>query len=145
MLDRLTDRDTRRLLPRHGVLPLAFRRHFLQPFGDRRVRVALGDQSEHLDLACRDRVGDRPVDVGGGDVVVLGGDREVGAAHGAAAHAQAVERLRARHFVHEMQVDVDQVGLAGRGVHHVLVPHLLRECHRSCHQSSLCELSYYVG
>ena len=63
---------------------------------------------------ARDRVGDRLVDVGGGDVVVLGGDGEVGPAHGAAGQAQAVEGLRAGHLVDEVEVDVEQVGLARR-------------------------------
>ena len=36
--------------------------------------------AQHLDLAGRDRIGDRLVDVGGRDVVVLGGDGEVRAA-----------------------------------------------------------------
>ena len=39
-----------------------------------------GVLAQHLDLPGGDRVGDRLVDVGGRDVVVLGGDGEVGAA-----------------------------------------------------------------
>ena len=35
-------------------------------------------------------------------------------AHRAAGQAQPVERLRAGHFVHEMKVNVKQVGFAGR-------------------------------
>ena len=72
-----------------------------------------GVLAQHLDLAGRDRVGDRLVDVGRGDVVVLGGDREVGAADRAAGEAQAVERLRAGDLVDEVEVDVQQVGLVG--------------------------------
>ena len=52
---------------------------------------AVGPQ--HLDLLARDRIGDRLVDVGGRDVVVLGGDGEVGAADRAAGQAEAVEGL----------------------------------------------------
>jgi hypothetical protein len=52
------------------------------------------------------------VDVLGRDVVVLGRHGEVGPAHGAAGQPQPVERLRAGDLVHEVQVDVEQVGLA---------------------------------
>ena len=47
-----------------------------------------------------------------GHVVVLGGDRQIGPAHRPAGQPQSVEGLRAGHLVDEMQVDVDQVGLA---------------------------------
>ena len=70
----------------------------------------LGVLAQHLDLAGRDRVGDRLVDVGGRHVVVLGGDGEVGPADRPTGEAQAVERLRAGDLVHEVQVDVEQVG-----------------------------------
>ena len=83
--------------------------------------------AQHLDLAGRDRVGDRLVDVLGRDVVVLGRDRQLGAAHPAAAEAQAVERLRAGDLVDEVQVDVEEVGLARRRAHEVALPHLLRQ------------------
>ncbi len=75
----------------------------------------------------RDRVGDRLVDVGGGDVVVLGGDGEVGPAHRAAGQAQPVEGLRRGDLVDEVEVDVEQVGLAVGGADEVLVPDLLAE------------------
>ena len=82
---------------------------------------------QHLDLLARDRVGDRLVDVGGGDVVVLGGDGQVGAAHGAPVEAEAVERLRRGDLVHEVEVDVEQVGLALGPVHDVALPDLVAE------------------
>ncbi len=44
----------------------------------------------------------------GGRVVVGGRERAVGTAHLAPRKAQAVERLRARDLVHEVQVDVDR-------------------------------------
>jgi len=46
----------------------------------------------------------------------------------AAGEAQAVERLRAGHLVHQVQIDVDQVGfgVAARR-HHVVVPNLFRQ------------------
>ena len=63
----------------------------------------------------------------GRDVVVLGGEREVGPAHRAAGQPQAVERLRAGDLVHQVQVDVEQVGLAVGAAHDVRVPDLLGE------------------
>ena len=65
-------------------------------------------------------------DVERGDVVVLGGDGEVGPAHRAAGEAEPVERLRAGDLVHEVEVDVEQVGLLPLTLaDQVLVPHLL--------------------
>ena len=83
--------------------------------------------AQHLDLLGRDRVGDRLVDVLGGDVVVLGGHGEVGAADAAAGQAEAVEGLGAGDLVHEVEVDVEQVGLAGGLADDVAVPDLLAQ------------------
>ena len=87
-----------------------------------------GVLAQHVDLAGRDRIGDRLVDVGRRHVVVLGGDGELGTPHAATGEPQAVERLRAGHLVDEVQVDVEQVGFAGRRAHDVAVPDLLRQC-----------------
>ena len=66
---------------------------------------------ERLHLHARELVPDpsryrRPV---GGDVVVGGGQRAVGTAHGAAREPEPVERLRARDLVDEVQVDVQKI------------------------------------
>jgi hypothetical protein len=91
----------------------------------------LGDvAAQRLDLLGGDLVGDRHVDVGGGDVVVLGRDGEVGAAHVAPAQTQTVEGLWAGDLVHEVQIDVEQIRLAVRAAHEVAVPDLLGEGHR---------------
>ena len=66
----------------------------------------LGVLAQHLDLAGRDRIGDRLVDVGSRHVVVLGGDGEVGPAHRPSGQPQTVERLRAGDLVDEVQIDV---------------------------------------
>ena len=63
--------------------------------------------------------------------MVLGGDRQIRSPDAAARKPQPVERLRAGHLVHEVQVDVDQVGFAGvaraaAGGDDVVVPYLLR-------------------
>ena len=82
---------------------------------------------EHLELLGRDRVGDRLVDVGGGDVVVRRRHREIGAPHGAPGQAQPVEGLRRGHLVHQVQVDEQQVGLGFGRMDDVRVPDLLAE------------------
>ena len=79
--------------------------------GDAELRaVAL----ERLDLHARELVLDPRRDrrAVGRRVVVGGRERAVGAAHRAAGQAQAVERLRARDLVHEVQVDVEQARAA---------------------------------
>jgi hypothetical protein len=82
--------------------------------------------AQRLDLGARHRVGDGQLDVGGRDVVVLGGQRQVGAPDRAAGQPQPVERLRAGDLVHQVQVDVEQVGfVALTGAHQVPVPDLL--------------------
>ena len=65
--------------------------------------------AQGVDLRGRGGFGDRLVDVPGRGVVVLGGDGEVGAAHGAPGESESVEGLRAGHLVDEVQVDVDKV------------------------------------
>ena len=60
--------------------------------------------------------------------MVLGGQRQVRAAHRPAGGAQAVERLRAGDLVDQVQVDVEQVGLPRGAAHHMRVPHLLGQC-----------------
>ncbi len=85
---------------------------------------------QRLDLGARDRIGDRLVDVLRRHVVVFGGDGQIGAANGPSRQPKSVERLRAGDLVDEVQVDVDEIGLA-RGVlsravgHDVVGPHLL--------------------
>ena len=85
----------------------------------------LGVATQRLDLGAGDGVGDRLVPVERGDVVVLGGEGEVGAAHGAAGEPQPVERLRRGHLVDEVEVDVEEVRLTLGGSDDVLVPDLL--------------------
>ncbi len=89
-----------------------------------------GVRPQCVDLLGRDRIGDRLVDVSRRHVVVLGGDRQVGSAHATAGQAEAVECLRAGHLVHEVQVDVQQIGFAGCRVHDVSVPDLFWQCPR---------------
>ena len=104
-----------------------------------------GVRPQRVDLLGRDRVGDRLVDVGRRHVVVFGGDRQVGAAHATARQPEAVEGLGAGHLVHEVEVDVQQVGFAGCGVHDVSVPDLLRQCLRLGDVSAMCVLLVCSG
>jgi hypothetical protein len=67
--------------------------------------------AKRLDLDAGDRIGDRQLDVDRRHIVILGRHSEIGAADRAAGLTQAVERLRAGHFVHEVQVDVEEIRL----------------------------------
>src|SRR5690606_3599062 len=82
------------------------------------------------DLGLGDRVGDRAED--GRHVVVLGRDGELGPSHLAAGEPEPVERLWAGDLADEVQVDVEQVGLAVGAAHDVLLPVLLRQCAAHC-------------
>ena len=87
---------------------------------------------EGLDLGAAREVGDRPVDRERRGVVVLGRDGEVGPAHRASGHPEAVEGLRAGDLVHEVEVDVDEVGRAVLALlDQVVVPDLLGQGARS--------------
>ena len=82
---------------------------------------------QRLHLRGRDRVRHRLVDADRRDVVVHGRQREIRTPDPAARHPQALERLWRRHLVHQVQVDVEQVGLATLPAHDVPLPHLLRK------------------
>ncbi len=71
----------------------------------------LAVRRKRLDLLAGDRVGDAELEADGRDVVVHRRDRELGAADGATVHSQPVERLGGGDLVHEVQVDVEEVGL----------------------------------
>ena len=63
-----------------------------------------------------------------GGVVILGGQGQVRPAHRTARLAEAVERLRTGHLVHEVQVDEEQIRLALGGADDVVVPYLFAQC-----------------
>ena len=86
-----------------------------------------------LHLGRGDLIGDREAAVGGRDRMVGGGDGLPRAPHTEAALAQAVEGLRARHLVDEVQVDAEDVGGSiGALGNDVLVPDLLDDRSRAC-------------
>ena len=109
--------------PDHVHDPLARLAHRVQPDTELLAIVC-----QHLHLLRGDRVAHGQADVGGRHVVVHRGDRQVGAAHGAAGHPEPVERLGRRDLVHQVQVDVQEVGLAVGAVDDVALPDLLRQC-----------------
>ena len=61
------------------------------------------------------------------NVVILGRDRQIGAANRPAVLPKTIKGLRGRDFVHEVQVDVEEIWLAVFGVDDMVVPHLLAE------------------
>ena len=81
--------------------------------------------AERVDLLLRDRIGDRKPPVGRGDVVVGCGEGGIRPPHAAAGQSQPLEGLRARHFMDEVPVDVEQRQFAGRGADDVGVPDLV--------------------
>ena len=94
--------------------------------GAQRLDLQPGDRILDQQIAADERTaGHRAAAEFGRDVVVLGGERQIGPADRAAGQPQAVERLRAGHLVDQVQVDEEQVGLTLRGVHDVCVPDLL--------------------
>ena len=79
---------------------------------------------QFLDLLAALRILDAAAAVGGLDVVVDDGQRLVRRAHLAPGQPQALERLRARHLVDEVPVDIDEAEIAGR-LQDMLVPDLV--------------------
>jgi hypothetical protein len=77
---------------------------------------------QRFNLLSRNDIYDRKVPVNRGNVVVLGGDRQVGSTNRSTGDAQAFECLRAGDFMDQMQIDIKHRLLAGFVVHHVLIP-----------------------
>ena len=88
-------------------------------------------RGECLELPLRDGVVDGKCPVAGGDVVVHGGEREIGPSHPPPRPAQAAEGLGRRHFVHQVQVHVQQRRPVAELVHDVGLPHLGEQGARS--------------
>jgi hypothetical protein len=87
----------------------------------------LGVLCQRLDLfgALRIRIGEFAIRRR--HVVIDHGKRFFGRAHLAAGRAQSLERLRARHLVHEMAIDVEQAGSVRGFVDQMVVPDLVVE------------------
>src|SRR5699024_356813 len=84
-----------------------------------------GVVTQCLHLRTRDRIGDRLVQVGGGNIVVLGRDGQIGTSHRSAGQAESFKCLRAGDFVHEVQINEQQIGFARGTTNDVLLPYFL--------------------
>ena len=69
----------------------------------------------------------------GRDIVIDHGQRLLRRTHLAVHGAQAFERLRAGHFMHQVPVDIEQAGAVILLIDHVVVPDLVVECARCGH------------
>ena len=79
-----------------------------------------------VSICClRDRIDDRQAAVGRGHVVIDGGHGPLGPANLAAGKPQPLERLRAGHFVDQLEIDVENRLFPRLGVDDVVVPDLL--------------------
>ena len=94
----------------------------------------LAVRGQRVELRLRDQVANRPRL--GRDVVVHGRDRQVGSPHCSSRESQPLKCLRARHLVHEMQVDEEQRRLPRALVDNVPVPDLLEERRHGSRQLS---------
>jgi hypothetical protein len=81
--------------------------------------------SQCIYLQFGDWVSDRLINICGWDVVVLSRYREIRTTYRATGETEAIKSLRASHFVNEVQVDVQQIGLTLRARDHVICPDLL--------------------
>ncbi len=93
----------------------------------------LGVGFQLRDLLARLRIGNSLRPILGRHIVVGDGQRELRPAHLAAGVAQALERLRARHFMDEVTVDVEHRRRARRRAHQMRVPDLVIERSCRCH------------
>ena len=81
---------------------------------------------QRLDLQARDRIGNAMRTVSSGYVVIRHCNRCIDTAGQAPSQLEALECLRAGHFVHQMAVDIQQRGAVGLNVDYVRVPQFLK-------------------
>ena len=86
--------------------------------------------TQSFNLIRGDRIDNRQAAICGWNVVIDGAESEIWASHLAARLTQSIKRLRRRHLVDEMEIDVKKRGLAGRFTNNVRGPKLVEErCH----------------
>ena len=88
--------------------------------------------AKRIDLLLRDRVENWQTAIGRGNVVVDRRQRQFRSANRPAGEAEAFKRLRARNFVHQMQVDIQNRLPAGLVVDDVIVPDFFEQCTWFC-------------
>src|ERR1044072_6979400 len=81
--------------------------------------------AQWLDFISGNSVSDRKTAIGGRNVVIDRGESEIRASHLAACLAQTVKRLRRRHLVNEVQIDVKERALAARFAHDMRLPEFI--------------------
>ena len=81
--------------------------------------------TECLDLIRGNRIGDRQAAIRSWNVVIDGAESEIRASHFAARLTQSVKRLRRRHLVNEMEIDVEERGLTTGFTNDVSLPELV--------------------
>ncbi len=62
------------------------------------------------------------MDIDGWNIVVGGRDRQVGTPNLTVVHPQALEGLRRRDFMHQMQIDIEEIWAARLGADDVGIP-----------------------
>ena len=88
---------------------------------------------QRLDLDAALLLGDALGAVGGGDIVVRHRQGRLRPVHLAAGRAQAFEGLRRGHLMHQVPVDIDQARAVVLLVNQVVVPDLVEQGARFCH------------
>jgi hypothetical protein len=81
-----------------------------------------------FDLLRRGRVSDRETAIGSGDVVIDSAESKIRASYFAACLAQTIKRLRRRHLVNEVQIDVKERRLTTHFTNNVRLPKLVEKC-----------------
>jgi hypothetical protein len=98
---------------------------------------------EGLHLLGGDLILDRQTYAGRRDVVVHRREREVRPAYPTPREPQALEGLRGGHFVHHVQIHVEEIRLPLGSPHHVPLPHLLYQRLRFVHTASFWAMSVF--
>ncbi len=88
---------------------------------------------ERVDLQLGFRLVDAGLTIARRDVVVAHGHRRVGPAHLAAGEAQPLESLRRRHFMDQVQIDIDEVRALALWGDDMTVPDLVEQGTRLGH------------
>src|SRR5262249_7575076 len=86
-----------------------------------------------IDLELRLGLVDAGLAVAGRDVVVGDRNRRIGTAHLAPGQLQSLERLRRRHFMAEVKVDVEKISALPGGGDDMAVPDLVEQRARLRH------------